>query len=397
MQETNYELRVGFFALVAFIILVVSWSWLKSFSLFNQPQLFTVTFHDVSGLSRNATVNVQGVRVGTVDDMQFAPPDELIKVRIKISDQSIRVPQGATITIQTLGMVGAKYIEITLPENRNAPPLDENSVVEGVDPVRFELVLNGISSKLNKVFANIDSEKAGKTIDNMCAASAKLNKNMDRFAATADSVTAASKNIAETSRKIGNTAQSATGATQQAEAFFADGDKAVKKVNKILDNPSMVPDIKETVDKANKTIDKLQDLVTNVTATLKDPEIKEDLKSNLTKIQASTENIRASLQAVNSLAKDGELRADVKEIVRGVKDTLEKVDRVLSEGNIKGDVVQTLARVRQAATNVDIAAKQLQGVMDKRAPLLHMMFGRPGRLPEIEPSNNKTQAPEPGK
>src|SRR5262245_55431413 len=123
MDTAKYEVRVGLFALFALILLVWGWSWLKSFSLFYQPQRFTAQFSDVAGLSRNATVNIQGVRVGTVEYMEFVTDpqhpehNDKINVHLKITDSTVQVPEGSHISIQTLGLVGAKYIEIVLPRD----------------------------------------------------------------------------------------------------------------------------------------------------------------------------------------------------------------------------------------------------------------------------------------
>ncbi len=62
-NKPNYEYRVGLFAVIALIILFWGWSWLKDFS-FHPPQRFKVQFHDIAGLTKNAPVQVNGVRVG---------------------------------------------------------------------------------------------------------------------------------------------------------------------------------------------------------------------------------------------------------------------------------------------------------------------------------------------
>src|ERR1035437_7925028 len=101
MQQTNFEIRVGLFSLGALILLVAGWAWLKSFTLFHAPQRFNAEFDDIAGMSNSATVNVQGVRVGTVDTILFSKTHK-VNVRIKITNPDMSIPRGSDISIQTL-------------------------------------------------------------------------------------------------------------------------------------------------------------------------------------------------------------------------------------------------------------------------------------------------------
>src|SRR5262249_54452137 len=67
----NYEVRVGMFTMFALIILFWGWGWLKSMALFQKTQHFTVQFHDVAGLNKSAPVNINGVRVGIIEDLEL--------------------------------------------------------------------------------------------------------------------------------------------------------------------------------------------------------------------------------------------------------------------------------------------------------------------------------------
>src|SRR5579885_1970774 len=110
----NYELRVGMFTVVALILLLWGWGWLKSYT-FKAPQRFTVQFHDIAGLNKNATVNINGVRVGVVDEIELKARGQVL-VHPRITAPNVVVTRGSNFTIQTLGLVGAKYLEVTLPE-----------------------------------------------------------------------------------------------------------------------------------------------------------------------------------------------------------------------------------------------------------------------------------------
>jgi phospholipid/cholesterol/gamma-HCH transport system substrate-binding protein len=400
--KPNYEIRVGLFTIVALALLVWGWGWLKSASLFHPPQMFNVAFHDIAGLNKNANVQINGVRVGVVDDIQLVTAGQVM-VHVKITAPNVRVLEGSTVNIQTLGLVGAKYLEITLPDVQpgQSPPLAlrENEVIPGQDPVRVELVINDIATRISAVITPATSgksgsklsralERSGVIIENIDAASAKFSKNMDRLAITADSVTATSNRINKAVGHIDTIASSA-------DNFFIEGAQTMhgikgtaNKVSALLDNPNFSADLKETAQSIRQTSQNISATISELNATLKDQGTRTDLITMLNRLNDSTANIAKSLVVVDKIASDQGLRADVKEAVANAKEAVTKADKLLESANFKDDVSTTMSKMRSAASNVDIAAQQLSTILDKRAPLLHMMFGRPGKI-RVEESQAK--------
>jgi len=415
MDRTNYYTNVGLFALIALILLLYGWGWLKSFSLFSQPQRFTAQFSDVAGLSKNATVNTQGVRVGTVEYMEFVNDPQhpehnaKINVHIKITDSTIQVPEGSHISIQTLGLVGAKYIEIVLPRDAagnviKGRPLGPNDVLVPPaveEPVRVELVINRVATRIDDIVSSIDTQQASKALNNLSQATAKLNKNMDKLKDAAESVQTASDDIATTATKFGKTADNASIATERASTFFKTGDETLhnisdltqdfrgttRRVNKLLDNPALSSDLKEAIAEARQTAETIRGAMGDLETTLKDKDLRAQVLDLLTHLEKSTENVKSSLETVSKLSGDQGLRSDIKDTVHEAKQAIEQAGAILNQPDFKANICATLNKVRTAADNIDVAARQVQEILDKRAPLLKMMFGRPGKKPPHTPDN----------
>jgi MlaD protein len=415
MERSQLELRVGLFAFFALFLLIWGWSWLKSFSLFVQPQRFTAQFTDVAGLSRNATVNIQGVRVGTVEyldfvrDPQHPERNDKINVHVKISDSTIKVPLGSHVSIQTLGLVGAKYIEIVLPRDAagnvlNNRPLGPDDVLVPPDveePVRVELVVNRVASRIDDIVSSLDSQQATKALHNLSIAAGKLSSNMDRIKDVAESVKTASVNISNTANKFGKTAESADVAAERAGSFFVNGNQTMhsiseladdfkgtdRKVNKILDNPAFSSDMKDALTQAHETAETIRAAIGDVNTTLKDKDLREQVLSSLTKLETSTNNIKASMDQLSKISGDQGLRSDIKDAVHTAKEAIAEADTLVHEPDFKSNICATLNKVRTAATNIDVAARQIQQVLNKRAPLLHMLFGQPGKKPPAAPDD----------
>ncbi|MBL0186596.1 MAG: MCE family protein [Candidatus Obscuribacter sp.] len=477
-SKPNLEIRVGLFFIIAMFMLTIGWSWLKGISLTHPPQRFIVTFGDVAGLNNNAPVNINGVRVGTVEQIELTQitstqvtenenitraetatetgvvqtetktdttkvttdisadtagvnteptnvptPDAAkfasnqksvdaaakklrervvnVKVHLKINTEAITIPEGSSITIQTQGLVGAKYIEITLPDSTPTGGfkyISEGETVVGQDPVRIELVMNKIATKMNDIVTSVGSEEvgvsladalkhSGEAVNSFNQAAKKLDKNMERFQKAADSFT-------DTSKKVGEAAVEAKSAVKGAGTFFRQGDQtlvtvnglakdmkqASGKVNKILDNPALTSDIKETVNLAKQTADSIGVTIKQLNSTLGDQPMRQDLISMLTKINDSVNSIERSVKTVDKISGDQELRSDLKQILSQARTTMDKVETLVNEPDFKTDLRSTMVKVRSAATNVDTAALQLQQVLGQPRPLLKMLFGRPGKL-----------------
>ena len=429
-----YEVRVGLFALGAVCLVSTGWGWLKGVSIMHPPQKFVAQFHDVAGLNNNAPVNINGVCVGVVEKIELnkevaAPvadasknpgkdankPQQqgIVLVHLKISTEATTIPVGSTITIQTQGLVGAKYIEITLPDLKPGEPMpadiQPDTVVIGQDPVRIELVMNKIATKLNGIVNAAGSDDvgpsladalrhSGEAVNNINEAAKKLNKNMDRFGQASDSFTA-------TATKIGQVADSAKGVTGSANAFFNKGNKALdqvnvlavdfqgtsRRMNKILDNPTLSSDLKETARLAKEASANIVATVDKLNGTVKDPAVRGDIITILNKIDGSLARANESLKTVDKISDDKEFRA----VIAKFSDSLGKFDEILGSSDLTGDTKSTFAKLRETANNVDIAAIQIQNVLAKPHGMMKWFIGSNGKIQKVEvkdaPKDQKDQ------
>lgn len=100
-------------------------------------------FTRTNGLQEGAPVALDGVNVGFVNRMRF-PPDptaRYVEVRISVSTSvSPRIRQSTTARIQTLGMLGDKYIALDSGDF-SRPPIDSGGLILAIDPVDYEAIL----------------------------------------------------------------------------------------------------------------------------------------------------------------------------------------------------------------------------------------------------------------
>ena len=72
MFQSN-ELKVGFLALLAFLILYFGFNFLKGNDVFSTSNIYYVTYDNVDGLTSSNQVLVNGIEVGKVKKVELLP------------------------------------------------------------------------------------------------------------------------------------------------------------------------------------------------------------------------------------------------------------------------------------------------------------------------------------
>jgi phospholipid/cholesterol/gamma-HCH transport system substrate-binding protein len=107
MKFFTKEVQIALVALVGIVVLFFGMNFLKGLSLFSNGNIYMAKFSDVTGLSASSPVYCNGVKVGTVQniDYDYNRPDNIVAA-ILLNDQ-IQLPAGtkAEITSDLLGNV----------------------------------------------------------------------------------------------------------------------------------------------------------------------------------------------------------------------------------------------------------------------------------------------------
>ncbi|MDR3616461.1 MAG: MlaD family protein [Candidatus Obscuribacterales bacterium] len=396
-QRPNYEARVGLFVLIAVIILTYGWSWLHGLSFLHPPQRFTIHFHDIAGLNNNATVNVNGVRVGTVEKIELLKKGD-VAVGLKISTEllTMTIPQNATFSIQTLGLVGAKYVEITLPEKAGAPMTADTQDIYGEDPVRIEVVINPLAKQLGAFDLKGIEDRLKRDLDHIDVMANSGSSTLDSYRETAPEL----HRIATALNKVAAKADKAAGS---ADSFFQNGSRLANdmrgttaRANRILENPALSSDLKETATQARLTAEKIQSVMKDINKTLGDSKVRGDVLEMMQKLQASAASIQQSIDRVGTISDDKGLRSDLKEIVTKTNTALDKVNDVVSQPTFGADLQGTLGKVRSAAEELRVAAENIDSRVTSKHWLRTGALGGALKNPakvEVKKTTTKTTAP----
>jgi phospholipid/cholesterol/gamma-HCH transport system substrate-binding protein len=150
MFKSN-ELKVGFLALIAFLILYFGFNYLKGNDVFSSARVYYVEYDNVDGLMVSNQVMINGIEVGKVKKVELQPTkSNKILVTLRFS-QDIVLPDKTVAVLSDGALLGGKIIRLRLEGKGNLP---EESFLKGETEV-------GVTSLLKEraipVIANADS------------------------------------------------------------------------------------------------------------------------------------------------------------------------------------------------------------------------------------------------
>ncbi len=162
-QENSLELKVGAFVLMALLALTFFILSISDLSFFEKGRHMQVIFGFASGLREAAPVRLAGVEVGLVRKLQVyidRADGEKTKVRVSVwIKDDVGVPIDSDVTINQLGILGEKYLEIIPGTSKDE--VKDNGVVIGHDPVPIEKIterVNSLTAKIETVVDNVNND-----------------------------------------------------------------------------------------------------------------------------------------------------------------------------------------------------------------------------------------------
>ena len=162
MIGSTREIKVGLFVFIAFILLTVMVFSISDFYTVQPQYTLRVQFNFANGIQVGAPVRLAGVNVGEVKAIRVyrdeATQQTHAELGIRISRQA-RVEEDAVAYINTLGLIGEKYLEI-VSGSAGARALETGDMLIGKDSIPTEqLVESGyrVMKKLEDTIGAIHS------------------------------------------------------------------------------------------------------------------------------------------------------------------------------------------------------------------------------------------------
>ena len=227
------DVRVGVFIFVgvAFMFLIILIVGTNTRKFTSKYTLHTFV-PNVIRLNPGSFITIAGIKAGTIGDFEYTTREGQFGVHISLfveHDFKKWVTTSSKATIKTLGMLGDKYVEISLGR-ANEPPLEDNAYIPANPPFDFEALLP-------------KAEQAANTIPRVLTALEtllqKLQTGPGTFAmmlndsTTAKSFNASMANLSSITRAMNNE-KSSFGKLLHSDALYNNLESLTKSLDTIL-------------------------------------------------------------------------------------------------------------------------------------------------------------------
>ncbi|MBL0058598.1 MAG: MCE family protein [Elusimicrobia bacterium] len=137
------ETKVGLFSLSGLVVFALGIFVLGDFQFHGTYPLY-IYFDNALGLPEKGPVKVAGVEVGQVERIDLESQRARVKVRVR---NGIGVHRGSKAQVASTGLIGSKYLEMTLGDS-SAPLLSPGDSFEGTPTFTFDEVMSKLGAFL---------------------------------------------------------------------------------------------------------------------------------------------------------------------------------------------------------------------------------------------------------
>lgn len=237
--EKTLELKVGAFVFVGLAVLaalVVQFG--RVGEGFKTYYGLTVRFPDASGLLKGSDVLLAGAKIGRVSGgPRLARSGQGVDVPLRIFDY-VKVPAGSKFTVGSSGLLGDRFVAVTMPPGEPAAFIAKDATIEGTRETGLD--------DLTREGGLLMSDLRG-AVQNVNATISRLNdqalssENMRNLKTSVEHLNAATAALAESSKKIDGvlekadaTMGSAKKAADDVQAAIVDARKTIQAATQVM-------------------------------------------------------------------------------------------------------------------------------------------------------------------
>src|SRR5437762_10394061 len=261
-HERGLELKVGVFVFVGLAMLgalVVQFGRLGEG--FKTYYTLTVRFNDASGLLKGTDVLLAGARIGKVAD-----PPRLVRegtgvaVPLKIYDY-IKIPEGTKFTVGSSGLLGDRFVNVTMPPGQPKAYLPPNAYVSGARETGIDDLTREGGALVNDLRGTV--QKIDKTV-NRLNPDTLSTANMENWKSSMEHLNQATGSLAESSKKLDGVIEQADSTMASAKQAADTLQNAIADTRKVLRSATQGKGLVATLLNDQKLSDDLHALITNL-------------------------------------------------------------------------------------------------------------------------------------
>jgi phospholipid/cholesterol/gamma-HCH transport system substrate-binding protein len=240
--KANY-VAVGAFVLACMLALVVTVLWLAGVQYSQEYVYYQTKFTgSVTGLGKGTTVRYNGIEVGRVESLDFAPNDPSSVIATLQVRPDLSIYKDATASIASQGLTGGSYVEIIggklrddadklpqttsrpYPEIRSAP--STWALLQETAP-QVVAKVNQIADKLNLLLNDKNRKAIGDTLANLDTITTTVARRSGDIDATLRNAASATHNLDVASQELRPTLLQAGVTLRKVDKLSDDADAVV--------------------------------------------------------------------------------------------------------------------------------------------------------------------------
>ena len=156
--KTKMELRLGIFVFLGLIIFAVFILSVGGIRTWTSRYKINIVFDFINGVRTGAPVRFAGLDAGEVKSIKIFYYKNTSKPKIRVTcwvNDEIKVPADSKVWINTLGLLGEKYVEI-MPGNQFENTLLPEGEIVGEDPIPMNDVMKSAKNIVDSVDTGIN-------------------------------------------------------------------------------------------------------------------------------------------------------------------------------------------------------------------------------------------------
>lgn len=236
--DKSVELKVGAFVFVGLLVLaalVIQFG--RVGEGFKTYYGLTVRFPDASGLLKGSDVLLAGAKIGRVSGgPRLTGTGQGVDVPLRIFDY-VKIPEGSKFTVGSSGLLGDRFVAVTMPAGEPAAFIEKNSSIEGTR----ETGLDDLTREGGFLVGDLRG-----AVQNVNATISRLNdqalsaENMQNLKGSVENLNAATAALAESSKKIDGVLEKADGTMGSAKKAADDVQVAIVDARKTIQAATQV-------------------------------------------------------------------------------------------------------------------------------------------------------------
>jgi phospholipid/cholesterol/gamma-HCH transport system substrate-binding protein len=263
-HERGLEFKVGIFV---FVGLAMVGALLVQFGRLGEGvktyYQLTVRFNDASGLLKGSDVLLAGARIGKVSaGPRLVREGNAVAVPLKIYDY-VKVPEGTKFSVGSSGLLGDRFVNVTMPPGPPKAYLAPNAYVNGARETGIDDLTRSGGALVNDLRGTV--QKIDTTVD-------RLNQdtlspaNMDNLKSSMEHLNQATNALAQSSQKLDGVVEQADSAMTSAKKAADDLQNAIGDTRKVLRSATQGKGVVATLLNDQTLANDLHALVSNLRA-----------------------------------------------------------------------------------------------------------------------------------